>query len=129
LFYADTFRFFIKEFIEYAEKYLQDISSSVIHTQEAIQAVSIQLVNTLSSVSTIANKTSTMTHDTSTCLLMMESKLDDLLQGSDIIKCNTEELLDAYYAVCKQNTQLLTVIDQLICQIIDLNLLPPCHDC
>jgi hypothetical protein len=31
-FYADTFKFFMKEFTEHAEEYLQDISGSVMHT-------------------------------------------------------------------------------------------------
>jgi hypothetical protein len=39
-FYAETFKLLMKEFTERAEEHLQDVSSSAIRTQQAIQAVS-----------------------------------------------------------------------------------------
>jgi hypothetical protein len=42
--------------------------------------VSTQLVNALSRISRVTDETSAMTHDETTHLLAMESKLDDLLQ-------------------------------------------------
>jgi hypothetical protein len=106
LFYADTFKFFMKEFAQHTEEHLQDVSGSAIHTQQAIQVVSTQLVNTLSSVSRIANKTSTSTHDVSTCLLVMENMLNHLLQQLDVTKSVNDDLLTAYHASHEENGQL-----------------------
>jgi hypothetical protein len=110
LFYADTFKFFMKEFTERAEEYLQDVSGSAIHTQQVIQAVSVQLVNTLSSVSRIADETSTLTYDALMRLLTMENMLNHLLQQSDAIKSVNDDLLAAYHASREENGQLRTEI-------------------
>jgi hypothetical protein len=105
-FYMETFKLLMKEFAEHAKEHLQDVSGSAIHTQQAIQAVSAQLLNTLSSVSRITNKTSASSHDMSTCLLTMENMLNQLLQQSDTTKCINDDLLATYHASHKENGQL-----------------------
>jgi hypothetical protein len=44
----------------------------------------------------------------------MESKLDDLLQQSDMTKCINDELLEAYYASCEENTLLKAAMEELM---------------
>jgi hypothetical protein len=105
-FYADTFRFFMKEFTERTKEHLQDVSGSAICTQQVIQAVSAQLVNTLSSVSRIADKTSASTHNASTHLLARENMLNHLIHQSDVIKHVDEVLLAAYHTSDEENMQL-----------------------
>jgi hypothetical protein len=105
-FYVDTVMFFMKEFAEYAEEHLQDVSGSAIRTQQAIQAVSMQLVNTLSSVSRIADETSSSTHDALTHLLTMENMLNHLIEQSDVTKRVNEDLLGAYHTSHEDNVQL-----------------------
>jgi hypothetical protein len=106
LFYVDTFKLFMKEFAEHANKHLQDVSSSAICTQQEIQAVSAQLVNTFSSISRIANKTSTSTHNVSMYLLVMENMLNHIIQESDVTKCINDDLLATYQALHEENVQL-----------------------
>jgi hypothetical protein len=57
--------------------------------------VSVQLVNTLSSVSSIADKTSASTHNVSTSLLGIENVLNHLIQRSDATKRINHDLLAA----------------------------------
>jgi L-rhamnose isomerase len=54
-----------------------------------------------------------------TRLLMMESKLDELLQQSDATKCVNNELLEAYRASCEENTLLKAAIEELTTKIIE----------
>jgi hypothetical protein len=109
-FYTETFKLLMKEFAECTKEHLQDVSGSVICTQQVIQAVSVQLVNTLSSVSRITNKTSTSTHDMLMRLLTMENMLNHLLQQSDVTKGINNNLLTVYHASHEENGQLRTEI-------------------
>jgi hypothetical protein len=52
-------------------------------------------------------------------LLAMESKLDDLLQQSDVTKCVNNELLEAYHAAREENTILKAPIEELTRKIMD----------
>jgi hypothetical protein len=57
-------------------------------------------------------------------LLVMESKLDDVLQQSDVTKCINNELLEAYRASRKENTLLKAAVEELLRKVMEQTSLP-----
>jgi hypothetical protein len=57
-------------------------------------------------------------------LLVMESKLDDVLQQSHATKRVNNELLEAYHASREENTLLKAAIEELTRKIMEQTLLP-----
>jgi hypothetical protein len=53
------------------------------------------------------------------CLLAMESKLDDVLQQSDVTRRINNELLEAYHALREENTLLKAAVEELMRKIIE----------
>jgi hypothetical protein len=53
------------------------------------------------------------------CLLAMESKLDDVLQQSDVTRCVNNELLEAYRVSRKENTLLKATVEELTRKITE----------